>query len=728
MTTSEEVTLLNLIRDHFELHELEELALLAGARYDELTGEALTGRVISLIEYCRHRSLLGGLVLACRRLRPNVVWPDAGAALPRESRVLVYRADSVVAPDLRLIGRDEILTHIDTLLDVGRKVLLHGAGGMGKTSIAQTVVKRRLAAGREPVFWLEAGDQPAETLFDAVAAILDAGARSELRDLPPDAREWAFHALLDRHRPALLVVDNVWNGAALFSLLQALPEDVPALVTSRQVMPVPERIAVDHLSPAAALDILSHYAGIDIHDNPHAAELSDALGYHPYALEMAGAIIRVDGQLSARRLRTLRDRPHDIAAPVGFNDRPTLVSLLQQSYQALDADAQAVLRAVGALYAPGATPELLAACLGRAPDDVWEALERLEERSLASANPTSDVETGETVDYYTFHDLTFSFAHSLTYPDGTPPDLTAAVAGYVAQQAGAATRLNLDLANLLATARHGWAAQPDAALSIVSDLALGSHMRVYGHTPDFLALLDQAIDRLGAAGDDPRRHYLLGKRGNAYFERGEWARALEHYQATLATAPNDTRRAMVLAVIGRTHYYLNDRAAGDDAFAQARALAETQDDGLKAFVLEMQSWAAGVAGDYEAAHDYATQEAALARGFNDAPERLVYSLLNLGSVEVKLNHPAEALRLHEEAHALLGRTANIRLRADVVHALGIDLARLGRPDEAHERLNQACEQYRQIGNTAKELEVSAFLKQMDSAVAGVEPAVEKEEV
>ncbi|MBP6789361.1 MAG: tetratricopeptide repeat protein, partial [Candidatus Promineofilum sp.] len=112
----------------------------------------------------------------------------------------------------------------------------------------------------------------------------------------------------------------------------------------------------------------------------------------------------------------------------------------------------------------------------------------------------------------------------------------------------------------------------------------------------------------------------------------------------------------------------------------------------------------------------------------DTPERLVYSLLNLGSVEVKLNHPAEALRLHEEAHALLGRAANIRLRADVVHALGIDLARLGRPDEARERLNQACEQYRQIGNTAKELEVSAFLKQMDSAVAGGEPAAEKEEV
>lgn len=715
--------LLEKIREHFDLDELEELCFLLNVPFEELAGETLTARVVSLITYCRRRSLLPALLQVCRQLRPLVSWPDVVPGLPRESALQIYTRESTFAPRLQLIGRDYLVADIDALLDAGRQVLLYGVGGIGKTSVAQAVVKRRLAAGKQPVFWLEVGDRPARLVFDALAAVLDVETRNKLRDLPPDPREWAISELLSEYLPALLVLDNVWNGEALFSILQAAPEGLPVLVTSRQLMAMQKQVQIESLTPLAALAVLSHYAGQDdLRRDLRAVELCRILGSHPYALEIAGAIIRVDGRLTDRRLRTIRENPLEMTSPAGFSDRPSLVNLLQQSYQVLSADAQAVLRAVGALYAPGATPELLASCLGRPPDEVWEALQQLRERSLAYYRAPDDADPNAGVDYYTFHDLTFSFARSL-HDVGVAPDIVPAIGVYVATYASSTTLLHLDIANLLAAARHGWANHPDVALGMIANLTTGGYMDVHGHTLDFVALLDRAIEQLRAMdARDPRLYRLLTQRGNAYLDHGDWAKTLALYGDALAAASDDRQRARVMALMGLTHSYQGDQA-GEADFVQAEVLAAPLgDDDLTAYILEIRTEAAGVSGDYEAARDYAAREAALARASTGvAPERLPFALNNLGSAEEALGRPEEALHIHTEAYELLARhPANNRLRAHLLFNLGIDLARLDRPDEARIRLEQARDLYRQIGNTTSEMEVHAFMSGLESEKAGAD--------
>lgn len=713
-TDSEDVELLEKIQSAFNLDELEELSFYAGVPYDELAGDILSTRVISLISYSRRHSRLPNLIQSLCQLRPHIDWP-AFPGVPQELARRTYRRQSIIAPQLTLFGREELVAKVNSLLEDGRQVLLHGSGGVGKTSLALLIVRRWLEAGKEPIYWLEAGSRSAESIFDALVSGLDNQTGADIGDLAPDEREIAVGEILKgRHRPALLVIDNAWNGPALFSVLQAVPEGVPTLVTSRQVMGMQERIPVGELTRAAALEVLSHFAGMDMQNDPRAAELVATLGYHPYALEIAGSVIRVDGELQDRQLRLIRKQPIQLAPPADFIDKPSLLALMQESYQALDAEAQAVLRAVGALYAPRATPELLAGYLGQDADVTWAALERLEHRSLARQCAAKDAETGETVDYYDFHDLTFSFARALQGGNVSPFDPVPAVGAYIAAHAMEATRLHLDQANLLAAAGHGWSSHPDISLNIISDLAMGRYMRVYGHSLEFLSLLDQAIGYLRRdGGNDPRLHYLLGKRGNAYFERGELANSLNAYRETMATAPSDQRRAMAGAVIGRTLYHMGDYDAGDAAFAEAHAVAaELADDSLTAFIFEMQSWSAGVQGDYERAREFASREATLARALaNVAPDRLFYSLLNLGSVELRLGNFEKALALHTEGYDLIKDGAETRLKADILHALGIDLTRLERIGEATERLVEARDLYRQIGNTAKETEVIEFMRE-----------------
>jgi hypothetical protein len=230
-TNPEDVELLEKIRSAFNLDELEELSLYAGVPYDEIAGDTITPRILSLIGYSRRHARLPNLIEALCRLRPAIDW--SASRIPPELSRQTYRRESVVDPQLTLFGREELLANVNSLLEKGRQVLLHGSGGMGKTSLARMIVRRWLEAGKEPIYWLEAGHRSAESIFDALVSGLDDQTGADLGDLSPDEREWAVGEILNgRHRPALFVLDNAWNGPALFSVLQAIPKDAPTLVTS----------------------------------------------------------------------------------------------------------------------------------------------------------------------------------------------------------------------------------------------------------------------------------------------------------------------------------------------------------------------------------------------------------------------------------------------------------------------------------------------------------------
>jgi len=64
-----------MIRDLFNLAELQELTFDLGVFWEHLAGETLPQRVQSLIEFCERNGRLYMLIDKCQRLRPGLEWP-----------------------------------------------------------------------------------------------------------------------------------------------------------------------------------------------------------------------------------------------------------------------------------------------------------------------------------------------------------------------------------------------------------------------------------------------------------------------------------------------------------------------------------------------------------------------------------------------------------------------------------------------------------------------------
>ncbi|MCP4422084.1 MAG: hypothetical protein GY805_36185 [Chloroflexi bacterium] len=64
------------IVNSFSLDEIRGLCLDITINYEELTGEALSARAVSLVAYCQRRQLLTALISRCAELRTRVNWWD----------------------------------------------------------------------------------------------------------------------------------------------------------------------------------------------------------------------------------------------------------------------------------------------------------------------------------------------------------------------------------------------------------------------------------------------------------------------------------------------------------------------------------------------------------------------------------------------------------------------------------------------------------------------------
>ena len=73
----------------------------------------------------------------------------------------------------KLIGRDALVKRVHQLMDDAEPVLIHGMGGLGKTSLVSTVIAERLKAEKGAVIWLNAGYLDATAMMDAIASAFE---------------------------------------------------------------------------------------------------------------------------------------------------------------------------------------------------------------------------------------------------------------------------------------------------------------------------------------------------------------------------------------------------------------------------------------------------------------------------------------------------------------------------------------------------------------------------
>jgi tetratricopeptide (TPR) repeat protein len=193
-------------------------------------------------------------------------------------------------------GRDTVLAELHTALGSGtpNQTVVHGLGGMGKTTLAREYVGRYEADYPGGVWWITAADRAGMQagLADLARAL---NPRLPIDTPEPDAAAAALDALRARTEPFLLVCDNAPDPASLTGLL---PQRGPrVLITSRHADWATQASELSLRSPPEdeAVALLQARAGRPGQDPEGALRLAQELGCLPLALEVAGAYARSTG-------------------------------------------------------------------------------------------------------------------------------------------------------------------------------------------------------------------------------------------------------------------------------------------------------------------------------------------------------------------------------------------------------------------------------------------------
>lgn len=291
-------------------------------------------------------------------------------AEPRAAQLLFVPGHQHRMPtSVDLVGRQALLEEVDAALDDTHSLItLIGPGGVGKTSLAVALGRRRLAGGSPPICFVPLAHlQCGELLPEALASALGV----DCSGTEPLLESVIQHL---SHYTGLIILDNCEHLIdPLASLVETLLLGAPAvhiLATSReplriagersfQVPPlaVPEPAASREviLSSDSATVFLRHWKALDSHmANTADIELDD------YSVELVGEVCRrLDGiplalEMGAARvcalglyqlIASLDDSVHLLAASLRTAPprQQTLEASLAWSYRLLSSDERAVL-------------------------------------------------------------------------------------------------------------------------------------------------------------------------------------------------------------------------------------------------------------------------------------------------------------------------------------------------------------------------------------------------
>ncbi|MEU4571635.1 BTAD domain-containing putative transcriptional regulator [Nonomuraea sp. NPDC023979] len=304
----------------------------------------------------------------------------------------------------KLIGREDALAEVRSLLGTERLVTLTGSGGVGKTRLALETASRMVGEFSGGAWLVELAplDRRTPSLAEPVLAALDI--RQDAGSGTPAER--LADALRDR--PLLLVLDNcehvVDQVAELAELLLRAAPELRILATSREPLAVDGEVlwAVPPLGVPDSTD-LTVMAGsdavrlfvtraaasargfaLDAGNAQAVAQLCRRLDGIPLALELAATRVRLLGVHGV--VARLDDRFRLLAS--GQRGAPprqqTLMAVIDWSWDLLSDPERAVLRRL-AVHADGCTleaAEAVCASAEAAPSDVLDLLGRLVDRSL----------------------------------------------------------------------------------------------------------------------------------------------------------------------------------------------------------------------------------------------------------------------------------------------------------------------------------------------------------
>lgn len=656
---------------------------------------------------------------------------------------VLYEEAGFITKPVKLFGHSRLLPQIDKLLDEGKHVLLTGYGGTGKTALAATLADNRLTEKKGPIVWVQVRNSKANTLVESIAALFNAN--EQLGRVQGGAQIQYLRATLVGAGVKMLVLDDVRNDAVVVPMRE-VAKPVPMLITARhEIENVDASVAVTDLPPDDALELLIHHARNqeigeeEYRADPKSRQLCEEMGRHALGIMVAGNWLarrkRMPGDLLAR-IAQRHLTPATIEMPASFivEGRENVKMVLDETFYALKPAAQKMFVAFGNLFDPRATADLLTTCAGI--EDRFLVEDALDE--LIAWNFV----TRET-NCYAMHDMVHTYAETVIFGNTEPDRRTtvAAVQRYVQEHSTDFESLQLDQPNILGAAA---AADDEARTAIVRTLALGGYFNACGHTVEFLNLLDKVLTHFrtrkneGALSPDQLEtlHYLLGKRGDASFDRGDYDNALETYRESLSLAHNVNRVVILSGVIGKTLAFQGKHGEAGKYFQQGYKLCgEAEDDFLLSFILEQEAHAAGYNEDHVRARQIAAKQVAINERLletnrdphrrNALLEALIHSLINLGTAEIMVAVQPQtdvattvtqeqiqaSLTVFQRAERIALSMNNMALHITVLNALAEGYHFLGERDRASDLLQQVQHLYRRQGLTRGENLVIAFMRE-----------------
>ena len=426
-----------------------------------------------------------------------------------------------------LFGRDDDFNAVTGLVAAHRAVTLVGAGGIGKTVLAQAVVRDMKPAFSHGVCVVDLAPlTDASQLAAAVAGDL------QVTLGPGDATRALAAALADRHM--LIVLDNCEHLAApvallVGSLLQTAPRlhllttsQEPLKVGGEQVyrvgtLAIPVGATLAEAKGAGAIRLFEHRARAAdqrfVLDESNVAAVVDIcaqLDGIALAIELAAARVQL---LGVQGLRERLGQRLFVLSGGSRNAPPrhrTLRAALEWSHALLSMDQQAVFRRLGVMSGPfGLDASQQVAAHGEI--DAWAVLDHLGalvEKSLVAVEQDKDGEMRyrllETMRQYALERLAESGEQHATRDRHLACFLALAEqakAQLVGPQQGAwLQRLDLDRDNLLGA--HAWCDQADAGaergLRLVNALLrfwLSRGLLAQGHHACIEALARPGVER-----------------------------------------------------------------------------------------------------------------------------------------------------------------------------------------------------------------------------------------
>jgi len=348
-------------------------------------------------------------------------------SLEREARVFhrQHQLDRLESSTyVHLFGVDDLLAAIQQQVrknDHPWLILLHGLGGIGKTALADALLRRHVDHGvYDQVAWVSARQkgfqlhgriqvEDAPNLsHTALVAELSAQILGDV-SLPRPFSVDTTLPLLIRHlqlSPHLIVVDNletVTDITALAPTLRRLVDPSKVILTSRVLLssePDIYSITVPQLAPAAAFALVRSEG--ELRNAPWLAEATDdeldpiyqVVGGNPLALRL------VAGQVILHSLPTVLN---NLRLARGRSAQQLYTFIYRELWDDLDDNAQRTLLAMPLTPPSGASLEQLVQISGVQEEVVQNVLDRLIRRNLV------DIRGDLLKRRYTIHSLTRTF-------------------------------------------------------------------------------------------------------------------------------------------------------------------------------------------------------------------------------------------------------------------------------------------------------------------------------